>query len=199
MKEAEGVLAFWFGAEPDDPRTPERQAHLWWEKDPAQDQQIRDRFGALRLRAVAGELDGWLGTPRGRLALIVLVDQFSRNLFRGDPESFRHDALALRWTHDGLARGDGPQLRAVERLFLYLPLEHSETLVDQERAVSLVGALARQAPAPQRGSFEGYLRYAERHREIVARFGRFPHRNAVLGRPSTPEEIEFLRQPGSSF
>jgi uncharacterized protein (DUF924 family) len=197
--EARDILSFWFGDDPDDPRTAARQSKLWWDKDATLDAEIGRRFGALRLRAIAGELDEWVGAPPGRLALIVLVDQFSRNLFRNDPESFRHDALALRWALDGVERGDDAKLRPIERVFFYLPLQHSEVLAHQDRSVTLYEALVAQAPAESRKSFENFLSFAKRHREIVARFGRFPHRNAILGRASTPEEQAFLKQPGSSF
>jgi uncharacterized protein (DUF924 family) len=193
------VLEFWFGPDPDDPATPKRQAALWWGKVPALDEQIRVRFAPLRVRAIAGELGDWLATPRGRLAAIILVDQFSRNLFRGDPESFRHDPLARRWCREGLDAGHDRVLRPVERQFLYLPLQHSEDPRDQERSVALYAALVAAVPPEARAQYRDYLRFAQRHREIIERFGRFPHRNGILGRESTPAEAAFLREPGSSF
>ena len=196
---AEEVLAFWFGDAPDDPATPQRQAQLWWSKVPALDDEIRRRFAGLRRRAIGGELDDWLAAPRGRLAAIILVDQFSRNLFRGDPEAFRNDPIALLWCRDGIDADADQALRPVERQFLYLPLQHSENLPDQELSVVLYEQLLKAVPAGQRDQYRDYLDFARRHHDIVARFGRFPHRNRILGRASTPEEVEFLKQPGSSF
>lgn len=187
------VLDFWFGApEP-------RRSQLWWGKDPALDEEIRARFAGPREQAIAGQLQDWEASPRGRLALILLVDQFSRNLFRNSPRAFAHDALAQRWSLEGLELGLDRQLGALERLFFYLPLEHSEDLADQERAVALFEELVVTAPPEERAERAGYLDYARRHRAIIARFGRFPHRNDVLGRLSTPDEAAFLQQPGSSF
>jgi uncharacterized protein (DUF924 family) len=172
---------------------------FWFRRDPAFDQEIRTRFASVREAAVAGELDAWSATSRGRLALIVLVDQFSRNLNRGDAGAFRHDALALAWARAALAAGDGDTLRPVERVFAYLPFEHSEVLADQDRSVALFTALRDGVSAELRPSFDGFLDYARRHRDIIVRFGRFPHRNAALGRASTPQESAFLALPGSSF
>src|SRR5690606_119569 len=138
----------------------------------------------------------WLAPPRGRLALVILIDQFSRNLFRGDARAFAHDALARRWVSEGLDAGADRALRAIERVFFYLPLEHSESLADQQRSVALFERLCADVPPALQGTFAGYLDYAVRHRDVIVRFGRFPHRNASLGRATTPEEAEFLRQPG---
>jgi len=195
---AQDVLDFWFGPGDDD-TVIARNAARWWRADAGFDAQIRTRFGALRDRAIAGELDDWKQTPHGRLALIVLVDQFSRNLFRGDARAFAHDAHARVWTHEMLAAGEDPELRPIERVFCYLPLEHSEDRADQERSVELFTALRDSAPTASRDVFAGYLEYARRHRDVIARFGRFPHRNAALGRVSTREEITYLAEPGSVF
>ena len=160
---------------------------------------LLERFVPLREDAVSGRLDGWTDTPRGRLALILLVDQFSRNLFRGDARAFEHDPLARRWTLDGIRAGDDRSLRVIERVFFYLPLEHSESLDDQRLAVQLFANLRDEAPAALLGNFAGFLDYAQRHHDVIARFGRFPHRNAVLGRRSTAEEAAYLAQPGAGF
>ncbi|WP_338089144.1 DUF924 family protein [Nannocystis pusilla] len=141
-------------------------------------------------RAASGALDGWGAAPRGALALVILLDQFPRNMFRGTPEAFASDAKAREVANAALDAGHEHALTQEERLFLYLPLEHSEELADQERCVELMRALD-ETPM--------WLDYAVRHRDVIARFGRFPHRNAVLGRESTAEECEFLMQPGSSF
>ena len=171
------VLTFWFA----DPGR-------WWKKDPAFDEQIRDRFLALHEVIERGEHEGWLETARGTLAYVVVLDQFSRNLFRGSARSFACDARALAAARGALDRGFDRLLSVDERSFLYMPFMHSERIADQDRCVQL---FASESPES--------LSYAERHRDIIRRFGRFPHRNAPLGRPSTPEELEFLKQPGSSF
>jgi len=194
------VLAFWFGDDGDDANVIAAQGPLWFRGGDAVDARIRDRFAAQREDAVAGRLnDDWGATPRGQLARVILVDQFSRNLFRDDPRAFEHDTLARQWTDTALDEGTDRLLRPIERVFLYLPLEHAESLADQRRSVRAFEALVDEAPAPLHDAFANYLDYARRHHDVIARFGRFPHRNAVLGRPSTTEEIEFLRQPGSSF
>lgn len=190
------VLDYWF------PADQSRANKLWWGKDEQLDAEIRERFAATLRAARAGELDPWAEHARGRLALIIVLDQLSRNIHRNHPEAFAADERARALTHEGLARAHDRELRPIERLFFYLPLEHSESLADQERCVALMRELAEQATADdptRREQFAGFVDYAVRHRDIVARFGRFPHRNAVLGRPSTPEELEFLTQPGSSF
>ena len=133
------------------------------------------------------------------MALILCCDQFPRNIFRGTPGAFAYDARALQLSLSGIERGWDRQLRCVERAFFYLPLEHSEDRGHQERSVELFGELLREAPEAQKSGFESFLDYARRHREIIAQFGRFPHRNRILGRVSTPEERAFLKQPGSSF
>jgi uncharacterized protein (DUF924 family) len=200
MKQApwQPVLQFWFGDSPDDAEVSRRKSRLWWGGGHALDTLVRERFGLLRQQATAGQLD-WAGTPESWLALLILVDQFSRNIFRGDPRAYEQDPLARRWAQEGLDQGRDTQLRPIQRVFCYLPFEHSENLADQQRGVALNEALASSVPANQREIFENFARYARAHRDIVARFGRFPHRNKVLGRPSTEEELEFLKQPGSSF
>ena len=196
---ARDVLDYWFGTSVDDADVFAEKGALWFGAGAAVDAEIRTRFAALHDEAVTGELDPWLAVPHGRLALVILVDQFSRNLFRGDPRAFAHDALARAWVDDGLRLGTDRDLRLCERVFFYLPLEHSESLADQQHSVALFTTLRNAAPAALRARCDDYLDYAVRHRDIVARFGRFPHRNATLGRASTEAESEFLRQPGSSF
>jgi uncharacterized protein (DUF924 family) len=193
------VLEFWFGSNPDDGTVAREKAALWWKANPATDQEIGNRFGALVEAAGRGDLSAWAETPRGLLALILLTDQFPRNIHRKMPKSFAFDSAAKAFCKHGIARGFDLQLRPIERVFHYLPLEHSEALEDQEESVRLFAELVQLAPGKDKELFAGYLRFAERHREIISRFGRFCHRNAILGRPSRPEEIEFLKQPGSSF
>jgi uncharacterized protein (DUF924 family) len=193
------VLAFWFGEHGDDAQAIAQNNARWWQANARFDAEIRARFAVLRDEAIAGELDDWLHTPRGRLALIVLVDQFSRNLFRNDARAFEHDALARHWCEDGLKITADDALRPIERVFFYMPLQHSESIADQDLAVTLFRLLRDSVPEPQREAFANYLRHAERHRGVIARFGRFPHRNVALRRESTAEELKFLEQPGSSF
>jgi uncharacterized protein (DUF924 family) len=181
------VLDFWFGGVAGDDFT--SRNGVWFRKDKAFDAAIRDRFAALQGEAAAGRLSAWEAAPRSALALVIVLDQFPRNMFRGTSQAFATDPMALAAAKRAIERGFDSRLQPVERLFLYLPFEHSESLADQERSVALLGSLG-DANA---------LDYAKRHRAIIARFGRFPHRNANLGRPSTPEEIAFLKQPGSSF
>lgn len=195
----QSVLAFWFGQETDDAKVADSQAKLWWKKDDETDRAIRHRFGALVERAGRGELDHWASDANGLLALIVLTDQFTRNMYRDTPQAFAQDEQALAWCRHMLEHDLDRKLRPVERLFAYLPLEHSEDLQDQHQCIQLMQSLAASVPAHQRETFEGFVDYAERHRVIIERFGRFPHRNAILGRSSTEQELAFLRQPGSSF
>lgn len=193
------VLGYWFGDAADDAGVLAGKSALWFGAGAEVDEDIRRRFADLREQAVTGALDAWLATPRGRLALVILVDQFSRNLFRGDARAFEHDALARVWVDEGLLLGMDAAMRPVERVFFYLPLEHSESIADQQRSVALFDALREAAPSALRQRFDEFYDYAVRHHDVVARFDRFPHRNAVLGRESTDEERAFLAQPGSSF
>ena len=193
------ILEYWFGKEDSDARVAETQSGLWWKKHPEVDADIRDRFANDLEAAAGGRHDDWLVFPRGRLALIILADQFPRNIYRGSRQSFAYDAHALRWCKQGLDAGADRELRVIERVFFYLPLEHSEAIADQHKSVELFSRLAQSVPSGMRGLFDGYVDYAQRHREIIERFGRFPHRNDILGRESTAEEIDFLQQPGSSF
>lgn len=193
------ILDFWFGTEPGDTATAQAQQKLWWSKNAAVDADIRARFGDLVKTAASGGLADWMQQAYGRLALILLFDQFPRNMYRDTPRAFAHDALARELALAGIAAGTDRGLRAIERVFFYLPLEHSESAALQERSVALFTALAAGVPEADRKTFSGYIDYAVRHRDVVHRFGRFPHRNAVLGRTSTAEETAFLKQPGSSF
>lgn len=192
------ILEFWFGDILDGGGMTAAHRQLWFGKDAATDREISERFSALLEPARNGELR-WEATPRGRLAQVVLFDQFPRNIYRDRPEAFSFDALALSAAEQALAAGDDQRVGPLERVFFYLPFEHAENLALQERSVGLFRALADSAPVARRQAYAGFLDYAIRHRDIIARFGRFPHRNSILGRTSTAEEIEFLQQPGSSF
>jgi uncharacterized protein (DUF924 family) len=199
MSEYEEVLGFWFGTLDAEGRATKEVAARWWTKDPAFDQALRDRFGALHEEVLRGEHDDWLASARGRLAAVIVLDQLSRNMFRGSARMFAADDRALAIAEEGIARGQDRELAYAERSFLYLPLEHSEDLVRQERCVELFRTWRDEAPEALRGGIDDSLDYAIAHRDIIRRFGRFPHRNALLGRESTAEELEFLKQPGSSF
>jgi uncharacterized protein (DUF924 family) len=190
-QEATALIDFWFGP----PRSPSRfqQRDVWFKADPAFDAQCREQFETLRERAAAGDCADWALEAEPCLALILLLDQFPRNLFRGTAQAFATDAQAREAARVALGRGFDRSLPASWRQFIYLPFEHSEALADQALSVKLAAALARD-PA-----FAHTLDYAQRHQVIVARFGRFPHRNAALGRTSTPEEETFLKEPNSSF
>lgn len=195
----ETILHFWFGElDPIGRADPATQAR-WWSKDPALDEEIRQRFGATHAAAARGELDTWLNTPRARLAYIVVLDQFSRNMFRDSAAMFATDEQALRAALTGIDAGMHKQLRLDERGMLYMPLMHSEQLEIQERCVELFLELASEVDGSARASMLSRVGFAERHRDIVKKFGRFPHRNALLGRASTPDELDFLDGPGSSF
>ncbi len=181
------VIDFWFAERDQGGSLVARQA--WFKKDEDFDRAIGEGFGNDMEAAAAGRLDHLAATPEGALALLILLDQFPRNVFRGTPRAFAADAKAREIARAALDRGFDQTAPAVMRTFFYLPFEHGEDLADQERSVALFEAM---------GDAEA-LRWALAHRDIIARFGRFPHRNAVLGRESTPEEEEFLKQPGSSF
>ena len=189
---AREVLDFWFG-EPGSPRFGEPRDE-WFRKDEGFDAEIARRFGTGIEAALRGECAPWATTPLGALAEIVLLDQFTRNAFRGTPRAFEGDARALAAARRAIARGFDRGLNGVQRQFMILPFEHGEDLAVQQESLLLFEALAHEQP-----SRAGLVEWARRHHDIVARFGRFPHRNRVLGRASTPEEIEFLKQPGSSF
>lgn len=193
----EDVLRFWFG-EPGDP--PLAKAASWWKKDEAFDRVIRERFEETIERGVRAELADWEATPRGRLALVILYDQFSRNMFRGSPRSFAQDPLARAAAAQALDAGDDETFSPIHSCFLLMPFVHGEDLAMQQRAVDGYAKLLEGASDEKvRADLEKSLKYGRMHMAIIERFGRFPHRNGILGRTSTPEETEFLKQPGSSF
>lgn len=195
------VLSYWLGApQPTDADALTRQS-LWFIKSAATDAEIGMKFGPMVEEALSGALDGWAETARGRLALIVLLDQFTRNLFRGTAKSFAGDAQALQLALDGILEGHdaAPSVPSVARIFYYLPLEHAEDGPLQEQSVAAFRKLHELAAPETRSFFANTLDYAHKHQEVIARFGRFPHRNPILGRPSTPQEQEYLAQPGAGF
>lgn len=176
----QAIIDFWF--EEIDPS-------LWFMKDELFDQQIRRRFFDVFEDVVAGKTHAWRGTPEGRLAEIIVLDQFSRNLFRDSPQAFAQDELALHLAKEAIRVGDDQRLPIVQKHFFYMPFMHSEDLQAHEEAVKLFS---------QKG-LENGLKFELMHKKIIETYGRYPHRNKALGRISTPEELEFLKQPGSSF
>ena len=158
------------------------------------DADIRKRFGDLVDAAASGAHDDWAAEPRGRLALILLFDQFPRNMYRDTPRAFAYDPLARELALAGIAAGADRQLRPIERVFCYLPLEHAESLDLQEQCVALYAALATAVPQADQAVFSGYVDFARRHNDIIQRFGRFPHRNQSLNRHNTVEETQYLAQ-----
>ncbi|MFL9597847.1 DUF924 family protein [Aeromonas veronii] len=194
------MIDFWFGDEADDVLRATRQAPLWWGKSSEMDALLASRFGELAEAAAKGSLAHWADLPSGRLALILLLDQLPRNIHRGTPAAFAQDPLARDLCLKGLSIGADKSLSPLERVFFYLPLEHAESREQQARSVALFEALAaEQAGTPAQATFAGFADFARRHQVIIERFGRFPHRNDILGRTSTPEEAAFLQQPGSGF
>lgn len=191
-RDALAVMDFWFGRHGDRRRDTPRQQ--WFRKSDDFDAQIRDRFGTLIPRAIAGELQAWAAEPEGAVAQILVLDQFTRNVYRGSAQAFAGDARALAAARALVDSGTDRKLPGVQRQFVYLPFEHAEDMAAQNESLRLFAQLERDAP-----EVGELLVWAQRHHDVIARFGRFPHRNAALGRSSTPEEIEFLKQPGSGF
>jgi uncharacterized protein (DUF924 family) len=184
------VLEFWFA---------ERTRKLWFATDAAFDAEIRSRFGSAADDAARGALDAWAETADAALALVIALDQFPRNLHRGTAAAFAHDAQARRAAGSAIERGFDAAMALDRRTFFYLPFEHSELLADQQRSIALFTRWAAEHPEPLRAQAEDQLSYAVRHHEIIQRFGRFPHRNRVLDRTSTAEELAFLTEPKSAF
>jgi uncharacterized protein (DUF924 family) len=188
------VLEFWFGEPAHDDEAFKLKARRWFMGGDAFDREIAERFGALHAQALRGELDAWADTARGRLALVIVLDQFSRNLHRGSARAFAQDKKARQLVVDALDRGLDAELSLEHRMFLQLPLGHAENLELQNRAVAYVERLTAEAPAALRGMWQINLDQAREHRDTVARFGRFPQRNAALSRTTTGEEMEFLEE-----
>lgn len=188
---AREVLDFWFGRE-DDPEYGQFREE-WFRKDPEFDYRVTEQFADLYEEAAAGELDGWRDDAERCLALVIVLDQFPRNMFRGDGRTHAEDDRALGTAKYAVEHALDRELPAFQRMFLYMPFMHSESVADQHRSVELFERLAAGEGAPD------VVSYAVGHRDIVKRFGRFPHRNEILGRETTPEEAEFLTTEGSSF
>jgi uncharacterized protein (DUF924 family) len=188
---AAAILEFWFGAE--DSPSPGTPRDVWFRKDAAFDAEIRARFRTAIAVAVAGGYGEWCATAEGALARVLVLDQFTRNAYRDTPAAFAGDARALATAQDAVERGLDRSLKPFGRWFLYMPFEHAEDSAAQHRSLALFGALAEDS------GLAAPLEWAQKHADVIARFGRYPHRNAILGRTSTPEEVAFLGQPGSRF
>ncbi len=186
-----GILDFWFGRE-NEPGYGEFR-NVWFQKDEDFDREVQTRFREDHERAANGDLDEWREEARSALALVILLDQFPRNIFRGDAQTHATDAKAQEVSEHAIERALDRELSAFQRMFLYMPFMHSESIEAQRRSVELFQRLRDEPGGPD------VVSYAIGHRDIVEQFGRFPHRNDILGRQTTPEEAEFLTQPGSSF
>lgn len=194
------VLQFWFGDAPWDQAATASKYDMWFKKSDATDALIAHRSVDLLARLASGDANSWAARgPAERLAAIVALDQFPRNIFRDHPGSFENDALALQLCKDGLDKGDDKALAPIKRWFFYMPLEHSEDLEDQERCVALFKEMAGEVDDAQKAMFENALDYARKHRDVIETHGRFPHRNEILGRSSTEAEKDYLAQPGAGF
>ena len=203
MDEARTVREFWFGKLPPALEPLNKRMDIWFAGEGAVrrhlDDAIRQRFEPLVQQALQGELASWADGPRRRLSLILLLDQFPRNLYRGTSRSFAGDEQALQLSLTGMQSVADAALNPVERIFFYMPLQHSETREVQEESIAAYRRLLLEAPEALKDVFKNCLDYAERHRAVVERFGRFPHRNRILGRASTPEEIAYLQEGGENF
>lgn len=195
----ETLLDFWFPAQPVQPEALTAAVALWFQPTPDQDKQIRSKFGHAVERALAGGFGDWAAAPEGRLALILLLDQFPRCLYRATPQAFGGDAAALALARNGIDQGLDRPLHGLQQQFFYMPFQHSEDIEIQDQSVELFRQLAAEAQDDVRQVLSAALGYAELHRDIVARFGRFPHRNEILGRANTREETEYLAADAPTF
>jgi uncharacterized protein (DUF924 family) len=199
MCDPEELLEFWFGTKVDEAKVIAEKTDLWWSKDPAHDRLCRERFAEALAAARGDELVDWPDSARGRLALIILLDQISRVLYRDSAKAFADDDRARSLTAGGIVRRLDTGLRYCERVFFYMPLMHSEDLEEQERSVELYRGLLAAGPSSLEEQLSENLDHAIEHRDVIQRFGRFPHRNAVLGRESTEEELVYLADRGARF
>lgn len=193
------ILDFWLGPLDEQGWAGQDRVSRWFKKNPAFDAELVERFMPTHQWLHATQPPPWQDTPSSTLAYILVLDQMSRNMFRGRPEMFASDPLALAATHRALEKDWDQSLKGNERVFLYMPLMHSESLEDQERCVQLFEAMHQSVEGPRKNAIASNVHFAKQHRDIIQRFGRFPHRNEVLARVSSDEEKEFLTQPGSSF
>lgn len=197
--DARALLDYWFGKLDESGLPPDDRYSLWFSANPEVDAQLHTAFGGLLDQARSGGLDDWLKTPEGVLAAILVTDQLPRNLHRDSAEAFALDPQSRAWALAGIESGTDRGLPPIQRVFFYLPLEHAEDLGLQDRSVTLFEQLEREAPSGGARMFAAFTDYARKHREVIARFGRFPHRNGVLGRTTTDEETRYLAEHGRGF
>ena len=195
----EKILEFWFGTFPTPYTSDPARVNMWFRDGSKYDQEIFLTFGSVYQSAINGELDHWQEMPRGRLALIIVLDQFSRHIHRGDADAFAQDERAQQVCLDGIGAGDDLKLHRVERSFFYLPLEHAEDVERQNYSVEAFTVLVEDVPEDYRKPFEMSLDYAKRHHYVIERFGRFPELNETLGRDSTQDELVFIESGEYSF
>ncbi len=204
MDEARGVREFWFGELPPTPAQLQERMRFWFGSEPTplrrqRDEAVRTRFAPLLERAARGELAGWADGPRRRLSLVILLDQIPRNIYRGSARAFAYDSQALALTLSGMQSAADAALDVVERIFFYMPLQHAESREAQDESVAAYRRVLAEAPQELAEFFRSALRSAEHHRSLIEQFGRFPHRNKLLGRPSTPAEGEWLARHPDAF
>lgn len=190
----EEVNKFWFGQVEQTIVPSEHRAKLWFGEDVRVDEELRLKFNLLLDQSIHGDYDSWLSSPRGQLALLIVLDQFSRHIYRGSPLAFSQDSRALRLCLQGLKEEADHHLSLIERVFYYFPLLHSEKLDNQDHAVHCYYQLGELAFSETRIIYDSFLKFANHHYNIIQRFGRFPQRNRILGRESTPEELQYLRE-----
>ena len=195
----ENIHRFWFGVLKAPADLPREKLTFWFMKNESLDNYIRDAYLSILEDATSGQFEDWKKTPRGYLCLILVLDQFPRHIYRNKPESFSNDPQALQLVLDGLEQGIDHNLYPIERTFFYMPMQHSEDLSVQEQSVELYAQLVEDVHEIVKPFFQEFHKYAKMHLDVIKEFGRFPHRNAILDRESTPEEVAFLKKPGSSF
>lgn len=196
---AQEILTFWIGDAAKSPEAAAQQGALWWDSSPEFDEEIRQKFRKSYDEAIDGKLEGWKDEPRSRLAYLILLDQFPRNMFRKSPMAFASDWEAQRTCLEGLSKSMDLSLSLVERQFFYMPLEHSENLDDQMLAVRMMESIHYDAPEAWKDWAKNIVDYAQQHLVIIERFGRFPHRNATLDREPTEQETAYLKDGGANF
>jgi len=199
MQDAQDVLDFWFGDSALNTPTIDSRMDRWFSSDPDLDAEIEAQFGEVVERASTGELKHWAEEPEPRLALIILLDQFRRNIYRGTPDAFDLDGVALKLCVEGTIAGVHDQLTPEQRIFFFMPLQHAESLKIQDKSVSIYNALAESVTGTLRETFATCAQFAELHRDIIAEFGRFPHRNVILGRENSSAEATYLSADVPSF
>ncbi len=199
MKAIDEILKFWFGTPDKTTGVDSKLRARWFKKDLNFDREIEQKFGHHFQMLESGSWEAWTKSPRGTLALVLICDQFSRNVFRDTPKAFAFDSISTKVVTEAIEQGRDQKLSIFERPFLYVPLMHAESLELQNLCIEKFQELAKLSPEPQVKTALGFADFAEKHRVIIERFGRFPHRNKILGRESTTEEIGFLKQPGSAF